>query len=247
MKIPRSARTIAAISVAFALAFGGYALATTRSQTVHACANTKTHILSLLRRCPHGSIAVTWNVRGPAGRAGRRGKTGTSVSLNPAVNVTEVSPTTPASASITAGSGGKDTLNLNLPQGQTGATGTAGATSGPNAYGEIWVGSSTAQLAYGTGVDTSALSGGTGSVLVKVDNCTQATPIQPVITVTPNRDANDHLAGANNIAGGEPTAYVDGFSDGNAPGAHVVVFTVTLTSTTTAQPIASDFFFSVSC
>jgi hypothetical protein len=165
------------------------------------------------------------------------------------VNVTEVSPSTPASASITQGTGGRDTLNLSIPQGATGSTGStgaAGASTGPNAYGEIWVGSSTAQLAPGSGAGVQTVSGGTGSAFVKVVNCVAATPTEPIITVTPNKDSADMLSGSNHEASGKPTAYVDSFDDGNAPGDHVLTFDVTLTSTTD-QVITSDFSFTVTC
>ncbi len=153
---PRPLQTVIGMAVGIALAGGGYAVAaSTSGRQIRACANTKTRLLSLEgTKCPRGSRALAWSVRGPAGRAGSNGRNGTngsSVTLNSGVNVTEVSPATPASASITQGSGGQDTLNLSIPQGATGTTGTAGASTGPNAYGEIWVGSSTAELAPGSG------------------------------------------------------------------------------------------------
>ena len=67
-----------------------------------------------------------------------------------------------------------------------------------------------------------------------------------IIMVTPNRDSADGLIGANDNTSGEPTAYVDGYSDGGDPGDHVVVFTVTLTSTD-GTAIDTDFSFTVSC
>ena len=120
------------VGTGIALAGGGYALAASTSNQIHACANTKTHVLVLEAKCPRGSRAVVWSVRGPAGSAGRagtdgkNGSNGTSATLNSGVNVTEVNPSTPASASITQGSGGRDTLNLSIPQGATGSTGVPG-------------------------------------------------------------------------------------------------------------------------
>ncbi len=248
---PRPLQIAFGVGVGIALTGGGYALAASTNNQIHACANTKTHVLSLEAKCPRGSRAAVWSVRGPAGRAGtngRNGSNGTSATLNSGVNVTEVSPSTPASASITQGSGGRDTLNLSIPQGATGSTGAAGASTGPNAYGEIWVGSSTAELATGSGVgvDASDVAGGAGTASVKVTNCATATPTEPTITVTPNKDSADQLNGSNNDTTGLPTAYVDSYDDGNAPGDHIVEFTVSLTSTTN-QVVNSDFSFTVSC
>lgn len=165
------------------------------------------------------------------------------MSLNSNVNVTEVSPSTPAGASISQGSGGQDTLSLSIPQG---ATGAAGASTGPNAWGEIWVGSSTAQLAPGSGAGVANVVGGTGSASVRVTNCLAPTPTEPVITVTPNKDSADTLGGANGNTSGEPTAYVSSYGNDNLPGDHVLGFTVLLTSTDGAA-ITSDFSFTVSC
>ena len=249
---PRPLQAAIGVAAGIALAGGGYALAASTGSQIHACANTKTHVLSLQARCPRGSRAVVWSVRGPAGPNGKNGAkgsngaNGTSMTLNSGVNVTEVTPTTPASASITQGAGGQDTLNLSIPQGATGSTGAAGASTGPNAYGEIWVGSSTAELAPGSGAGVQTVTGGTGSAFVKVTDCVAATPAEPIITVTPNKDDSDALAGANDNTSGEPTAYVNSFGNDNLPGDHVLTFTVLLTSTT-GTAITSDFAFTVSC
>jgi hypothetical protein len=243
---PRPLHTAVGVVVGIALAGGGYALAASTGKQIHACASTKTRVLTLQAKCPRGSRAVVWSVRGPAGRPGANGKNGangTSVSLNPSVKVTQVGPTTAASASISQGSGGQDTLDLSIPQG---ATGAAGASTGPNAHGEIWVGSSTAQLAPGSGDGVANVVGGTGSASVKITNCAAPTPTEPIITVTPNKDTADTLVGANLDPSGLPTAYVSSFDDGNAPGDHIVEFSVDLTSTTN-QAITSDFSFTVSC
>src|SRR5579875_1138675 len=258
---PRPLHAVLGVGAGIALAGGSYAVAASAGNQIHACVNTRTHVLSLEAKCPRGSRAVVWSVRGPAGRPGKNGKngkngrngtngtngiSGTSVTLNPSVNVTEVSPSAPASASITQGGGGQDTLNLSIPQGAPGSTGPAGANTGPNAYGEVWVGSSTAELAPGSGVGVQTVTGGTGSAFVKVTNCTAATPTEPIITVTPNSDDADQLTGSNDNSTGEPTAYVNSFGNDNLPGDHVLTFTVLLTSTTGAA-ITSDFAFTVSC
>ncbi len=231
---PRPLHTAVGVIVGIALAGGGYALAASTTSEIHACASTKTRVLTLQAKCPRGSRPVVWSVRGRAGRVGTSGKNGangtngTSVTLNPAVNVTEVSPSTPASAAISQGSGGQDTLHLNIPQGATGAAGAAGASMRPNAYGEIWVGSTAAQLAPGSGAGVANVVGGTGSASIKITNCAAPTPTEPVITVTPNKDTADTLVGANQDPSGLPTAYVSSFDDGNAPGDHVVEFSVDL-------------------
>jgi hypothetical protein len=249
MNKPRPLQIALGVGAGVALAGGGYAVAASTNHQIHACVNTKTHVLMLEAKCPRGTRGVVWSVRGPAGPAGVTGKNGvngtngTSVSLNPTVNVTEVSPSAPAAASISQGSGGQDTLNLSIPQG---ATGAAGASTGPNAYGEVWVGSSSAQLAPGSGAGVQTVTGGTGSAFVKVTNCAAATPTEPIITVTPNKDSADSLSGSNNNTTGEPTVYVNSFGNDNFPGDHVLTFTVLLTSTTGAS-ITTDFSFAVSC
>src|SRR5579875_4186065 len=137
MTRPRPLQIALGVGAGIALAGGGYAVAAVTGNQIHACVNAR-HALLLEAKCPRGSRAVVWSVRGPAGRPGKNGKNGkngrngtngtngingTSVTLNPSVNVTEVSPSAPASASITQGGGGQDTLNLSIPQGAPGSTG----------------------------------------------------------------------------------------------------------------------------
>jgi hypothetical protein len=104
-------------------------------------------------------------------------------------------------------------------------------------------GASGPELAYGTGV--SVVSGGTGSVSVEVDDCTAPTPTEPVILVTPNTDPYAAPASGSSPTG-EPTAYVAEFDDANSPGAHLLGFTVRLTTTTNYE-VSSDFAFAVTC
>jgi hypothetical protein len=250
---PRPLQIAIGFLTGVALAGGGYALAASRSTEIHACEGLAApHVLTLNARCPRGSRPVVWAVRGPAGRNGR------SVRLSARVAVTTTSALDGARASVTRGRDGVDTLHLTLPQGPagpagpagaTGATGAtgpagpAGASTGPNAYGEVVYGPSGPELAYGVGV--SFVSGGTGSVSVEVNDCTAPTPTEPLILVTPN---NDPYAGQESGASttGEPTAYVSEFDYANSPGAHLLGFTVQLT-TTTDYATSSDFAFAVTC
>lgn len=250
MTRPRPLQTAIGLTAGLALAGSGYALAAPRTAEIRACASKSGALTLEARRCPRGDRALTWNVRGPAGL------NGTSVRLNPSVRVTEVAPSSPARASIIRSVHGVDTLKLALPQGVTGAAGAAGpagpagpagvagANTGPNAWGEVWVGSQQAELAYGSG--GVSVNGGIGGATVKVTTCSEPTPNEPIITVTANDDKRDTLQGANNTTSGQPTAYVSSFANDNLPGDHVLIFTVT-TSATNNQVVNSDFAFTVSC
>lgn len=44
---------------------GGYALGATRA--IHGCVNSKTHVLTVVSKCPSGTSALSWNQTGPAG------------------------------------------------------------------------------------------------------------------------------------------------------------------------------------
>lgn len=247
---PRPLQIMIGLLAGIALAGGGYAFAASRSAEIHACAGIAApHVLTLNARCPRGSRAVVWDLRGPAGR------NGTSVRLSQRVDVTTTSALDGARASVTRGRHGVDTLHLTLPRGPVGPAGPSGATgaagpagaaganTGPNAYGEVVYDSSGPRLAYGVGV--SGVGGGTGTVSVEVDDCSAPTPTEPVILVTPN---SDPYAGQQSGASttGEPTAYVSEFDYANSPGAHLLGFTVQLT-TTADREVSSDFAFSVRC
>jgi hypothetical protein len=58
------------------LALSGWALAAGGSQRIHACADRKSRVLRLARKCTHGEQAVSWSVRGPTGPPGGPGPRG---------------------------------------------------------------------------------------------------------------------------------------------------------------------------
>jgi hypothetical protein len=232
----------------------GYALATTRNRVIHACVNSKTRALTVPRngRCARGSKALSWNELGPRGKTGSRGATGAKGASGTNGSSATVSigtvTTEPAGSQATVsntGSGSDAVLNFGIPAGAAGANATgAGAT----AYGQVWMGSSSAQLATNSGENVGGVAGGNGSATVLVDHCTAATPTQPIITVTPDADAADPLSGANdtaNVVG----AYVSSYSDDNSPGQHVASFTVETFNPipTSNTSVNSDFSFTVDC
>jgi hypothetical protein len=55
---------------------GGYALAASGGSTIHACADARTGVLHLQKRCGRDQRRVTWNQRGPQGPRGLSGATG---------------------------------------------------------------------------------------------------------------------------------------------------------------------------
>ena len=55
---------------------GGYAVAATRTDAIHACAAKRTGALRLAKSCNRHERAVSWAKVGPAGAAGARGSQG---------------------------------------------------------------------------------------------------------------------------------------------------------------------------
>jgi hypothetical protein len=55
---------------------GGYAVAATRTDAIHACAAKRTGALRLAKSCNRHERAVSWAKSGPAGAAGARGPQG---------------------------------------------------------------------------------------------------------------------------------------------------------------------------
>jgi hypothetical protein len=232
----------------------GYALATTRTAVIRACINDKSRALTVPAsgKCARGYRALSWNQQGPRGTpgakgaAGARGATGSAggsatVSVG---SVTTESAGTQATVS-NSGSGSNAILNFGIPQGAAGANATG---TGATAYGQVWMGSGSAEIATNSGQNVVSVTGGNGSATVRVDNCGAATPTEPIITVTPDSDSGDPLTDANdtaNVVG----AYVTIYSDENSPGEHVVSFTVETFNPipTTNTAVNSDFAFSVYC
>jgi hypothetical protein len=110
------------------------------------------------------------------------------------------------------------------------------------------MGSSSAELAPGSGSNVLGVSGGNGGATVRVENCTAATPTEPIVTVTADDDHADTLPGANDTAN-YASAYVTGYSDDASPGAHVAIFSVTTFNAipTTNTLVNTDFSFTVNC
>jgi hypothetical protein len=223
------------------LAGGGYALATTRSTVIHACVNSKTRGLTLPARgrCPRGSRQVSWNQRGPRGATGARGPAGASGS--PATisvgSVTTEPAGTPASVT-NAGSGSNAILNFGIPQGPAGSSGT---NTGPTAYGQVWMGSSSATV--GSGSNNVSVGGGNGTAVVGITGCSAGGGSEPVITVTADHDPGDHLTGDNNNSSGVAEAYVTGWSVSGS----VLNFGVSTYDPIHGSSANSDFSFTVYC
>lgn len=224
---------------------GGYALATTRDGVVRACVNPKTHALTLAvrGRCPRRSSSVSWNERGPDGVAGKSGRPGRPATVSIGTVTTE--PTGSPATVTDTGSATNAILNFGLPAGPagaTGATGAAGADSGPTAYGEVWMGSSTAELAVsGNSRDIVNVGGGDGLAAVQVTGCSTSGLADPVINVTANADHMNTLPGRN--PSGTAAAYVTSWSASGA----VLTVNVSTYDPITAQGTNSDFALTVYC
>jgi hypothetical protein len=242
-----------AIVVGALLAGGGYAFATTREHVIHACIS-RTRLLTVPAsgRCGKRSTALAWNQQGPRGAAGAKGVSGASGTPGTPATVSVGAVTTGAAgsqASVTnVGSASNAKLDFTIPQGEAGTNGTDGSNTGPTAYGQVWMGTTAAELATGSGQNVISVTGENGTASVEIDNCSAATPTEPIITVTPDKDTGDTLAGANdstNTVG----AYITGFDDGGSPGDHTVEFEVETFNPipTTNTVVNSDFSFTVIC
>jgi hypothetical protein len=220
---------------------GGFALAATSNTVVHGCINKKTHALTVAAKCPKGTTAITWNKQGRTGATGKTGKTGPA-GASASVSIGSVSSGAAGSqASVTnVGTGSNATLNFTIPQG---AAGTSGTNTGPTAYGEIWLGSSSAEIAPGTSHNvTGAGSDGVGGGDVDVTGCSSAGLAEPVVNVTANHDPNDTLGGnTSDIA----DAYVSSWS--TEPDTSILVVDVDTTQAGTGTAVLSDFSITVNC
>jgi hypothetical protein len=245
--------TVGIVVVAL-LAGGGYALATTRDRVIRVCVNGRTRALTMPAnaRCGKGSTALAWNQQGPKGPTGAKGARGASGSPGTPATVSIGAVSTGAAGSqanvTNVGSASNAKLDFTIPQGEAGTNGTDGTNTGPTAYGQVWMGTSAAELATGSGQNVVSVAGENGAASVEVDNCNAPTPTEPIITVTPDKDAGDTLAGANDTAN-TVGAYVTGFDDGGSPGDHTVEFEVETFNPipTTNTVVNSDFSFTVIC
>jgi hypothetical protein len=223
---------------------GGYAIAATSSSVIHGCVNKKTHALTVSARCGKGTTALSWNKQGRTGGTGNTGKTGKTggVGTSATVSVGSVSTGAPGSqATVTnVGTANDAKLNFSIPQG---TAGTNGINTGPTSYGEIWVDSSSAEVAPGTSHNiVGAGSGGIDGGDVDIQGCSSAGLAEPVVSVTANHDPNDTLGG--NTAA-VSNAYVSGWS--TEPGTSILVVDVDTTAAVNGTADLSDFSITVSC
>ena len=58
------------------LAGGGYALASSSTNTITGCVTKKSHQLLIAKRCPKGQSRLEWNQKGPQGQQGATGAQG---------------------------------------------------------------------------------------------------------------------------------------------------------------------------
>jgi hypothetical protein len=238
--------------VAGALLVGaGYALATTRNRVIHACVNSRTRALTVSAkgRCTRGLKALTWNQlgpRGPRGPRGRRGAVGATGAAGAAgapasVSIGSVTTEAPGSpATVTkSGTGSNAILNFGIPQG---AAGVNASGTGATAYGEVWMGSGTSELASGSNSSNVAHVGGGGGVAaVEVTGCTPSGLAEPVINATADDDPADGLSGHDSA--GTAAVFVSGWSSDGS----VLTFDVTTYDPIHAATANSDFSFAVYC
>jgi hypothetical protein len=239
---------VVGLVVAALLLGAGYAVANTRTVVIHACINNKTRALTVPAsgKCTRGTRALSWNQQGPRGTTGAKGAAGAkgasgSAGSSAAVSVGSVT-TEPAGSQATvtnSGSGSNAVLNFGIPQGVAGANAPG---TGATAYGQVWMGSATAEPAPGSNnANLEHVGGGGGVAAIEVTGCTAAGLAEPVINVTADSDPADTLTGHDSA--GTAGAYVSTWSSAGS------VLTVDVT---TYDPIHgttanSDFSFSVFC
>jgi hypothetical protein len=249
---PNPTQIVTGVVIGAVLAGGGYAFAASSTTEIHGCVSKKTHTLTVTAKCGKQSTALTWSERGPAGAKGAkgangaRGTTGTAGAAGSPATVTVGSVATSApgtQATVTnVGTANSATLNFTIPQGSAGTNGTS---TGPTAYGQIWIGGSMAELAPGRSANiVGEGTDGTGGGDVDVQGCSSAGLADPVISVTADKDPHDTLAGANNTAN-VADAYVSGWS--TEPNTTVLVVDVDTTNPVNGQAVLSDFSVAVTC
>lgn len=241
----RPAQIVIGIIAGMLLAGGGYAIASSRTTVIRGCVNDRTHVLTVGVRCRRGTTALIWNRQGPRGAKGSRGAKGPTGAAGAGATVSVGSVSTGAAgsqASVTnTGTGSNAVLNFTIPQGQTGSSGT---NTGPTAYGQVWMGSSTAQIAPNSSHNlTGAGSTGVGGAVVDVQGCSSAGLAEPTINVTADKDSHDTLAGANNTAN-VADAYVSSWTA--EPGS-ILSAVVQTTNPVSGAAVDSDFSITVIC
>ena len=237
--------TVGIVVVAL-LAGGGYAFATTRARVINACVNGRTRALTVPAangRCGKGSTALAWNRQGPKGDTGAKGARGSSGDPGtPAtVSIGAVSTGTAGSqANVTnVGSASNAKLDFTIPQGEAGTNGTDGTNTGPTAYAQVWMGTSTAQLAPNSYYNVvSATQGGLGTAYVDVQGCSTDGLVEPVINVTADHDPSD-----TGLAADPAVAWVAHWST-NSSQLSIEVQTI---SPSSGSAVNSDFSITVIC
>jgi hypothetical protein len=240
------------------LAGGGYALATTQNGVIHACVNNKTHALLVENKCAKGYAPLTWNQKGLKGAAGSRGASGArgaagatgAAGASAGVSVGSVTTGAPGSQAAVTNSGTASNAKLNfvIPQGaagQNGTPGTDGTNTGPDAYGQVWLGSSSAMLAPGNNANLSNVGwAGPGAAGLDVEGCSSAGLAEPVINVTADDDPSDALTGKNDSPH-PPVAWVAHWS--TVPDFPILAVEVEITDPTDGALVTSDFSITVTC
>ncbi|MDE3131753.1 MAG: hypothetical protein KGL16_11425, partial [Acidobacteriota bacterium] len=137
-----------------------------------------------------------------------------------------------------SGSPSKAVLNFGIPQGATGASGPG---TGATAFGQVWMGSGTAERAPGTNsLNLQSVGGGGGLAAVQVTGCSAAGLAEPVIGVTADEDPLNSLPGHGTLTAG---AYVNGWSHSGS----VLTFDITTYAAAGGGTANSDFSFAVYC
>jgi hypothetical protein len=213
---------VAALVAGAVLVGGGYALAASQQNTIHACVSNRTHAILQESKCGKGYRALTWNIAGPKGDRGANGATGA-----------------------------KGPTGAIGPQGVQGAQGAPGNTgpAGPGltAWAQIWMGLSTDEIAPGSdshNVEPSVANGGTGVAYVDIEGCTTAGLAEPVVQVTADDDPSDHLAGAESTAN-TAVAWVPHWTA--VPDTSELSVEVEVTNPSTNVLVNSDFSITVTC
>jgi hypothetical protein len=235
-----------AVAVGALLAGGGYAFATTREHVIHACIS-RTRVLTVPAsgRCGNGSTALAWNQQGPRGAAGAKGARGASGSPGTPATVSVGAVTTGAAgsqASVTnVGSASNAKLDFTIPQGDAGTNGTDGSNTGPTAHAQVWMGSTTAQLAPSSNYNVvSATQGGLGTAYVDVQGCSANGLVEPVINVTADHDPSD-----TGLASALAVAWVAHWS--TVPASSLLSIEVQTANPTSGSAVNSDFSITVTC
>ena len=239
---------VVGLAVGALLIGAGYALATTRSTIIRACVNSKTRALTVPAsgRCARGSRALSWNQRGPRGSRGARGARGATGAAGASATVRVGSVTTESAGSAATvsdtGTANHAVLNFGIPQGVAGQNGTNATNTGPTAFGEVWMGSSSAELAPGSNNrNVDEVGGGGGVAAVGVSGCSSPGLAEPVVSATAVDDAANNLAGSHSAA--TEAAYVTGWSTSGS----LLIFDVTTYNAAGGSSANADFSFTVYC